>query len=51
MIEVMAEVSKQIAGEDLNPYKSQVGEILPLNLARNFSGFFVRKDAIRFKVN
>ena len=51
VIEVLAEASKQIQGDQLNPFKEQVGEILPGNMERNFSGFLVRKDAITFKVN
>jgi hypothetical protein len=51
VIEVMAEVNTRIFKNDLNPFKAQVGEILPSNLERNFSGFLVRKDAISFKVN
>lgn len=51
VIEVLAEASKQILGDQLNPFKEQSGEILPGNLERNFSGFLVRKDAITFKVD
>lgn len=50
MIEIMAE-SKQTAEGELNPFKEQIGEILPPNLELNFSGFLVRKDAITFKVD
>ena len=51
VIEVLAEASKQILGDQLNPFKEQAGEILPGNMERNFSGFLVMKDAITFKVN
>lgn len=51
IIEVMAEVNAQTSKDDLNPFKAQIGEILPSNLERNFSGFLMRKDAISFKVN
>ena len=51
VIEVLAEASKQILGDQLNPFKEQAGEILPSNMERNFSGFLVRKDAITFKVD
>lgn len=51
MIEVMAEASNQIYERDLNPFKGQSGEILPPNLERSFSGFSVRREAIKFKVN
>jgi hypothetical protein len=51
VVKVLAESSKQILGDQLNPFKEQSGEILPINLARNFSGFLVRKDAITFKVD
>jgi hypothetical protein len=49
-IEVLAEASIQIEGH-LNPFKEQAGEILLANLERNYSGFLVRKDAVRFKVD
>ena len=51
VIEVLVEASKQISGDQLNPFKEQAGEILPGNMERNFSGFLVRKDAITFKVD
>jgi hypothetical protein len=51
VIEVLAEASKQISENQLNPFKEQAGEILPGNLERNFSCFLVRKDAITFKVD
>lgn len=51
VIEGVAEASQQMPGEDLNPFKRQNGEILPTILERSFSGFLVRKDAIKFKVN
>jgi hypothetical protein len=51
IIEVLAEASKQISRNQLNPFKEQASEILPGNLERNFSGFLVRKDAITFKVD
>ena len=51
VIEALAEASQQISERDLNPFKEQIGEILPSNLERNFSGFLIRKDAIPFKVD
>ena len=51
VIEALAQASQQIWEGQLNPFKEQVGEILPTNLERNFSGFLVRKDAITFKVD
>ena len=51
VVEGMAEASQQSRGGDFNPFKGQNGEILPSNLERSFSGFLVRKDAIKFKVN
>ena len=51
VIEALVEVSQQISERDLNPFKEQIGEILPSNLERNFSGFLIRKDAIPFKVD
>lgn len=50
VIEVMAAISQPIVG-DLNPFKEKVGEILPSNIERNFSGFLMRKDVVVFKVN
>ena len=50
VIGVMTQANQQIVG-DFNPFIEQFGEILPPNLERNFSGFFMRKDAIVFKVN
>ena len=51
VIEILAEASHWIEGEDPNPFKGYHGEVLPSNLERSFSGFLVRKDAIKFKVN
>lgn len=51
VIEVLAETSKPTSKGDLNPFKQQIGEVLPSNLERNFSGFLIRKDVIPFKVN
>ena len=51
VIEVLAQASNHVHDGQLNPFKEQVGEILPTNLERNFSGFLVRKDAITFKVD
>lgn len=51
VIEEMAEASKQIAKDALNPFKKQVGECLLEDVERNFSGFLVRKEAVPFKVN
>ena len=51
MIEEMVEASKHTTGDELNPFKEQMGEILPSNLEIIFSGILVRKDAISFKVN
>ena len=51
VIEALVEASQQISERDLNPFKEQIGEILPSNLERNFSGFLIRKDAISFKVD
>ena len=51
VIEVLAQASSHVHEGQLNPFREQVGEILPTNLERNFSGFLVRKDAITFKVD
>ena len=51
LIEGMVQQSQLISKGDLNPFKGQSGEILPLNLERSFSGFMVRKNPIKFKVN
>lgn len=36
--------------EDPNSFEGYHGEVLPPSLERSFSGFLVRKDAIKFKV-
>ena len=51
VIGVMAKANQQIKGEELNSFKDKIGEIVSSNLERNFSGFFVRKYVILFKVN
>lgn len=51
MIKGMAEANKKIAEEELNPFKEQLGETLPMDVARNYSGIQVRKNAIPFKIN
>ena len=51
VMEVLAQASDHVHEGHLNPFREQVGEILPTNLERNFSGFLVRKDAISFKVD
>ena len=35
VIEALVEASQQISKRDLNPFKEQIGEILPNNLERN----------------
>ena len=51
VIEVLAQASNQVHEGHFNSFREQVGEILPTNLERNFSGFLVRKEAISFKVD
>lgn len=51
MIEVMAVANNQGSRDVLIPFKEKYGEILPSNLEMIFYGFWVRKDAITFKVN
>ena len=51
VIEELAQASNPEHEGHFNPFREQVGEILPTNLERNFSGFLVRKDAITFKVD
>ena len=51
VLEGLAEASQQLGGGDLNPFNGYNDEILPSHLERSFSGFLVRKDAIKFKVN
>ena len=51
VIEVLAQASDHDHEGHFNPFREQVGEVLPTNLERNFSGFLVRKDAITFKVD
>lgn len=48
ILEGLAEASQQSGGGNLNPFKGHNGEILPLDMERSFSGFLVRKDAIKF---
>lgn len=47
----MAEASDHIGSEGFNPFKRNIGEVLPSNVERNSNGFLVRKDAISFRVN
>ena len=51
VINLMAEANNQISKGELNPFKEQIGEVLPSNMERNFSGFLMRKDAVPFKVD
>ena len=51
VIEVLAQASNHDNEDHFNPFREQVGEILPTNLERNFSGFLVRKDPITYKVD
>ena len=52
MIEVMAEERSQISDKDPKiPFRGQSGEVLTAHLERSFSGFLVRRDAIKFQVN
>ena len=51
IVDLMAEANNQISNGELNPFKEQIGEVLPPNLERNFSGTFMRKDAVKFKVD
>jgi hypothetical protein len=52
VIEVLAKASNLVHEGHLNPFKQQVGEILPTKfMERNFSDFLVRKDDITFKVD
>ena len=51
VIGVMADANNQIEEGVLNPFKEQYGETLPSNLERSFSGFLVRNDALKFRVN
>ena len=51
VIEVLAEASNQTSRDLLNPFKEQLGKVLPTNLERNFSGYLVRIDVVSFKVD
>ena len=51
VIDVLAEANQRLKGEEPNPFKGYQGEVLPSNLDRNFSGFLVHKDALKFKVD
>lgn len=51
VIGYVAETSHDAEKGSFNPFRAQKGEILPSNVERNFNGFFVRKEAITFKVD
>ena len=51
MIEELAEANNQTSKGELNPFKIQIGETLPSNVERNFSGFLIQKETITFKVD
>ena len=51
VIEGLAESRHQNSRGNLNPFKGHSGEILPTNLEISFSGFLMRKEVIKFKVN
>lgn len=51
VIKVIAEEWNQIPDGEPNPFRGQCGEVLPARLERSFSGFLIRRDAIKFKVN
>lgn len=51
VIESMVEGSRQVEEGRLNPFKEQLGETLPKDVERNYNNFFIRKNAILFKVD
>ena len=51
VIEELAEAINQTNEGMPNPFRGQNGETLPPNTERCFSGFLVRSDAIKFRVN
>ena len=51
VIEEMAEANDLDNEGALNPFRGYNGETLPSNLERSFSGFLVRCDAIKLKVD
>ena len=51
VIEGLAATSQQISEGNHNPFKKLIGETLPSYLERSFSGFLVKKESIKFKVN
>ena len=51
VIEVLVEANQRLKGEEPNLFKGYQGEVLPSNLDRSFSGFLVRKNALKFKVD
>ena len=51
VIEELAEANNQTSNGKLNPFKMRIGETLPSNVERNFSGFLIQKEAITFKVD
>lgn len=50
VIEVMAKTSQGTSGNGPNPFRAQFGEILPIDVQRNFIGFLVEKDTVPFKL-
>lgn len=47
----MVKANDQLEGEETNPFKARINEVLPLDVERNFSGFLVRKDSLTFEVD
>jgi hypothetical protein len=43
--------NNQFGGVETNPFKARIGEVLPLDVERNFSCFLVRKDSLTFEVD
>lgn len=51
VIEVMVEERNRISDGEPNPFRGHNREILWAHLESGFSGFLIRRDAIKFKVN
>lgn len=51
VIELLAEASQHISKDVIDPCRTHIGEVFPLNVERNLSGFFIKKDGVPLKVD
>ena len=47
VIEELEEANNQTSKGESNPFKMEIGETLPSNVERNFSGFLIQKKQSR----